>query len=461
MSMNFSRTTDKIKQAAFYIPFTIYFVVFAIAAIIGFKMLDNDQINAYSSFADIFRLLLKVALGFTVAIISIAFIPVLVSFIYYKYQQRKKGIRFDISTDVKESELNQKQTVRLLISPVLKPLFGFIKLRLLYDQKHYSKKFSLLENSRRKFFSTSIEGTYHWTLPQIKEYHVDKAVLYFEDIFQFFSIAVNLPASSHFFTQPTTKGIKDLNVTPRKTEETNTRIDQLRKVEGEFLNYKNFENNDDVRRIVWKIYAKNKELVVRIPEIMDPYASHIYLYASFYSRFNTEGNSAIEIPFLNYFKVVTWSVYQNLVKRGFEVRYIPDQEVAKSKMTDDQQWVKYNISTSKWHQVKDLKTYVKINDASVVMISSLSDADEVKDLMENYGKDITFIFIKLTDSFKNQNIIDWVQWLFVQNQKDDIDVYKRSWALSPLRMKIKENENRLTKILEKYQEAGTGMVSSL
>jgi hypothetical protein len=65
-----------------------------------------------------------------------------------------------------------------------------------------------------------------------------------------------------------------------------------------------------------------------------------------------EGNSAIEIPFLNYFKVVTWSVYQNLVKRGFDVRYIPDQEVAKSKMADDQQWVKYNISTSKWHQVK-------------------------------------------------------------------------------------------------------------
>ncbi|MEJ7676959.1 MAG: hypothetical protein WKG06_03610 [Segetibacter sp.] len=150
-------------------------MVFAIAALIGYKMLDNDEINTYSSFADIFRLLLKVALGFTVAIISIAFIPVLISFLHFIYKQRKTGIRFDIFTDVKESELNQKQTVRLLISPVLKPLFGFIKLRLLYDQKHYSKKFSLLENSRRKFFSTSIEGTFHWTLPQIKEYHVEES----------------------------------------------------------------------------------------------------------------------------------------------------------------------------------------------------------------------------------------------------------------------------------------------
>lgn len=94
------------------------------------------------------------------------------------------------------------------------------------------------------------------------------------------------------------------------------------------------------------------------------------------------------------------------------------------------------------------------------MVSSLSDAEEVKDLIENFGKDITFIFIRLTDSFKNQNMIDWVQWVFVQNQKDDIDVYKRSWALSPLRLKIKENEKKLAAILEKYQEEAGSIVHS-
>ena len=147
-------------------------------------------------------------------------------------------------------------------------------------------------------------------------------------------------------------------------------------------------------------------------------------------------------------------MYQNLVKRGFEVRYVPDQDVAVNKGNDEQQSVKYSISTSSWHRVKDLKTYVKPNDASVVVVSSLTNADEVKDLMENYGKDITFILIELSESFKNQNIVDWVQWLFIQNQKDDIDVYKRSWAISPLRNKLKENEKKLTAIIDKYQEAG-------
>jgi len=453
MNINFEQIREKIKQSGFYIPFTIYFVVFAATAFIGNKLLTQNEINADSSFADIFTLLLKVALWFCVAIILIALLTVLKSFGFFLYKKRKAGIRFDIATDLKESELHQKQTVRLLITPVLKPLFGFIKLRLLYDHSHFSNKFSLLENSNRKFFSTTIEGTYHWPLPEIKEYHVTKAILYFEDVFQFFSIAVNLPARSQFFTHPTSKEVKDLRVLPRKTEETNTRIEQLRKVEGEYLNYKNFENNDDVRRIVWKIYAKNKELVVRIPETMDPYASHVYLYTSFFTKFNITGNSAVEVPFLNYYKVLTWSIYQNLVKQGFDVRYIPDQEVAKSNVADEQQWVKYSISTSKWHQSKDLKTFVKTGDASVVILSSLSDVNEVKDLIENYSKDITFIFIKLSDTFKNQNVIDWVQWLFVKNAKDDIDGYKRGWNFSPWRQRLKDNEHQLEEIVNKYQEA--------
>ncbi|HEX8460827.1 MAG TPA: DUF58 domain-containing protein [Segetibacter sp.] len=453
MKINFLQTRNKIKQAGFYIPFTIYFVVFAVAAFIGGKMLGQNEIHAESSFTDIFTLLLKVATWFCVVIISIALLSVLTSFLFFLYKKKKEGIKFNISTDVKESELHQKQTVRLLITPVLKPLFGFIKLRLLYDRKHFSNKFSILENSSRKFFSTTIEGTYHWPLPEIKEYYVEKAILYFEDVFQFFSIAVNLPAKDQFFTQPTLKDVRDLRVLPRKTEETNTRIEQLRKVEGEFLNYKNFENNDDVRRIVWKIYAKNKELVVRIPEVMDPYASHVYLYASFFSKFNTKGHGTLEVPFLNYYKVITWSVYQNLVKQGFDVRFIPDQEVAKGNLADEQQRVKYSISTSKWQQSKDLKSYVKTSDASVIIISSLSDAEEVKDIIESHGKDIRFIFIKLSDSFKNQNVFDWVQWLFVQDAKNDVEVYKRGWSMSPLRQRLKDNENRLEEIVNKYQEA--------
>lgn len=448
--MSITGIRNGLRRTGFYIPFTLYFFVFVLTAALVGKLLTSNRYDNDTAFEDIFDLLLRVAVLFGSVVITLSFLTVLASFLFHIYKERK-GIDFKLSTDTDAGELHKKQVVRLRIHPVLKPLFGFIKLRLQYDEEHFSEKFSLLEHSKRTFFSTTIEGVYYWPLPEIKEYHIEKAILYFEDVFQFFSIAVDLPTKNHFFTHPTAHNINDLGVLPRKTEDTTTRIEELRRVEGEFLNYKNFEDNDDVRRIVWKIYAKNKELVVRIPEILDPYASHIYLYASFFSHFNVEGSGPIEVPFLNYFKVMAWTIYKDLAKRGFEVRYIQDQEVANSNKADEQQWVKYSISTSRWHTNKDIRTYVKTNDASIVLISSLSDPYQVEELMEKHGNDIRFIFIKLTDSFKQQNLKDWVQWLFVQDEKNDIEKYKRSWVFSNLRLKIEQNERKLSRIIGKYQ----------
>ena len=460
MTFNLSSITGRINRFGFYIPFTIFFAVFATAILFALNLLGKNEINSESSFADIYTLLLKVATYFTLSITLVALFTVLFSFFYFLSVKRKKGIQFQISTDIKESELNQKQIVRLLIEPILKPLFGFIKIRLQYDDQHFSQKFSLIENSRLQFFRNRIEGTYYWPLPEIKEYHIEKVVLYFEDVFQFFSIAVNLPTNTQFFTQPNLKEISELKTHIRKTEDNTIRIDEMRRVDGEYLNYKNFENNDDVRRIVWKIYAKNKELVVRIPEIMDPYASHIYMYTSFFSAFTIDGNSTIEIPFLNYYKTLSWSIYQNLIKQGYEVKYISDQDIAKNNTVDEQQKVKYSISTSRWQTDCNLKSYIKTNNASIVLISSLSNVEEVKELIHQFGNAITFIFIKLSDSFKKQNMIDWVQWLFVENDKDDIDIHKRNWAISTLRFKIKENEKKLEEIVLKKMESGKLKVES-
>ncbi|TDH29308.1 hypothetical protein EXU57_04390 [Segetibacter sp. 3557_3] len=444
---------NQIRKSGFYIPFTLYFLLFLIAGFVAYKWLNSNLREDADAFSDIFRLLLTIALAFAGVLVVLALASVLISFFYFTWNRKKGNVVFKISADHKAGELQHKQTVRLFMKPVIKPLFGFIKLRLQYDQSYFSDKFSLLENSSRKFFNNTLEGTYHWPLPQIKEYHVQKAILYFEDVFQFFSIAVDLPANSHFFTQPSGRKMNDLNVAPRKTEETNTRIEELRKVEGEYLNYKNFEGNDDVRRIVWKIYAKNKELVVRIPEIMDPYASHIYLYATFFTTFNVNGNGAAEVPFLNYFKVFTWTVYQDLVKRGFDVRFIPDHEKQAPNVADEQQAVKYRISTSKWQTNNELRTYCKTSDASVVVIHSMSDPQQVQEILERHGRDISFVFVKLTDSLKSQNPLAWVQWLFVQHEKDDIEKYRIGWNISPLRARVRQNERVIEEIIGKYQNA--------
>lgn len=447
--MNIAGLRKSIKEVSFYIPFTLYFVLLAVAGALCWVLLNSATYQPETSFADIFLLLVKVASTFAIILIAFALLSVLFAWLFFLYYKKKRAINFQLTTDLKESDISQKQTVRLLIKPILKPLFGFLKIRLLYDDDRYSNKFSLVEKSRKTLFATSIDGVYHWPLPEIKEYHVKKAILYFEDFFQFFSIATNVMTSNNFFTHPLANKVNALHVFPRKTEETSTRIEELRRVEGEYLNYKNFEDNDDVRRIVWKIYAKNKELVVRVPEVMDPYASHVYLYASFFTSFNVEGNSIVEIPFLNYLKVQAWTIYQDLVKQGFDVKYIADQEVSKKPAGDEQQAVKYSISTSRWHQNKDLRNYVNTRDAAIILISSLSDAEQLAELVERFGGDIRFVFVKLSDSLQKQNALDWMQWLFVRHQTGDLENYKRIWSLSTMRNKILQNEKSIEAVLNK------------
>ncbi len=389
-----------------------------------------------------------------VALLAVALLTVGFSLMYFLIEKSNGNIKFFINTSgiAKNEDGNQKQGVHLQVSPMLKPFLGFVKLRLKYDGDNYTEKFALAQRSQRKMISTTLDGDYTWSLPEIKEYHLEKVIIYFEDFFQFFSFAVPIPVTDHFYTPPTKENAKNFAISPRKTEDTETRIEELKRVEGEFINYKNFENNDDVRRIVWKIYAKNKELVVRIPEILDPYASQAYLYVSFYNHFNESYNSTVDIYFLNYFKTITWAIYQKLAEQGFEIKYIPDQHASNASFTDEKKMVEYTISTSDWQTDKDIKSYVNMKDASVVVVTSLADAGQVGELLSSATGSTFFVLIKLSNSLQRSYLVGLLKWLFIQQEKNELEKYKTNWQLSLLRPKITQNEKKLAELFSKYDK---------
>lgn len=446
------------KKIGFYIPVTIYFILFLIGIFLGYRWLNKKANIPESAYKDVFSLLLTIALSFCAAIICFGFISVLIAFVFIKLKQKNNKVDFQINQFANE-QTSIEQQFSIKIHPVLKPLLGFIKVRLNYDDTFYSEKFSLINEGNFTFFSLTFNGVYNWNLPEIREYRVQKAIIYFEDFFRFFSLAIRLNTNRTFNTLPETETVKDIKPFPRKTEETVTRIEELKKVEGELINYKNFESNDDVRRIVWKIYAKNKELVVRIPEIMDPYASHIYLYTSFFSSLNVLGNEIFEVPFLNYYKTACWSLYKQLANKGLEVRVVYDQVIPNKNFSSLEEQVQYAITVSKWQQDVGLKEFVKTNNASIIMVSSLSDINEVRELLDQLGNQISFVFVSLTEAFKKQGIFDWLTWAFIQKEKDKTEIYKTNWSVSTLRAKVMENEKEIKELLDKYEKSVVYAVS--
>lgn len=438
-----------IRKAGHFVPFSMYLIVFAAVLIPGYLKLRALSLLPDSAYADIFSLLLTVVLFFSLTIVVFGFLTVFSAFLYFKWKQRRQEIHLLLRT---EANQERHQLIHLELHPILLPLAGFIKIRVFYDGTQISEKFTPISN-QSSFFRFSFKGQFNWNLPEIREYKVEKILIYFEDFFQFFSMATTIDASNRFFISPVQQDLNALKASPRKTEETLTRIEELKRVEGELINYKSFETNDDVRRIVWKIYAKNKELVVRVPEIMDPYASHIYLYASFFTRFATEGNSVIDAPFLNYYKTLCWSVYQQLATKGFEVRYIPDQPIPATNLPSAQEQVRYTITVSHWQDDNNLKDIVKPGNASVLVVSSLSDPEQLREFAESYGNEVSIIFIPLSDALEENSVAGWVKWLFVEHEKDRHASYKTKWSLSPLRYKLKENEKEILSIIKSTSRA--------
>lgn len=449
--MNVTELGRKIRYGSFYIPFRFQLVVLGIALSYAYKWLRATTLLPETAYTAIIDLFITITLYFISALIIIAFITSFLPWLLFILRKKQGQASLKVSTAAKPSIFSKKQEVTIDLQPVMRPLFGYIRLRLEYDNLSISPKFSLLRAGQRSFFSSGLHGIYNWPLPEIKEYKVNGGIIYFEDMFQVFSFTAGLPSQDVFFTQPENDDSTDVSVRPKKTEDTNTRIDQIRKVEGEFLNYKNFEDNDDVRRIVWKIYAKNKELVIRIPETNDPYASHVYFYSSFYNSIGSDLYPTISGVFLNQFKTIVWNAYLQLNKKSLLLKYVPDQP-AKTMFADDPlQKIKYIISTSNWHHDKDLATYFRKDEASVLCISSFTDVEHLENIVSKSGKDLVVIFVELSKTFQSIKVRDWLQWLFVRPSAESVDKLKISWNISPLKRKVTENESRIKRILDKSE----------
>lgn len=448
--MNFTTIKYQLKRIGYFIPFNVHFILLVIALLWAARWLIQNNALPETSRTAIISLFISVTSWFALSILLVSFLTAFLPWIFFLINKKYQKSSVNIKVGENENKFTITRPVAINIDNIIRPLFGYIRLRLFYDGQNISPKFSMVSSrSKKYFFSKKISGIFNWPVKHIKEYDINAAIIYFEDFFQFFSFSAKHSTNGNFFTPPPRVVTNELMVQPKKTEETNNRIEEIRKVEGEFLNYKNFENNDDVRRIVWKIYAKNKELVVRIPETNDPYASHIYFYASFYNALSNDLYEEFNSLFLNYFKTITWNSYEQLSRQKVLLQFVPDQLTKTYYADDPVQKVKYFISTAAWQKQNDLLKYFDKKNASVLCISSFSNAEAVQEIIEKTGKGIAIVFVELTNSFEKIKITTWLQWLFIKPEEKSTDKLKLTFNFSPLKRKMVENEKRIKFLLEK------------
>ncbi len=442
----------KIQYALQYFPFTINTFLCIIAVWWGYKLLYIPPVKGEepSAFMPFIILMGKMVFMFLAGLVIISILSTFYCFFYFLYLRSRKGIKLEVDFNIESKKGKNKLYLNAGLQGAIRPVLGFVNGRLYYDDSLFTDKFSLIANKRKKqsLWREAIIGRSRLNLPDIKEYNLKGGFVYFEDMLHLFSLAVAQPVNGHFYQPPVLSKQYDETVFPKKTETMDVRIEQLRRTEGEYLNYKDFEAGDDVRRIVWKVYARNRELVVRVPELFEPYASHLYFYASFYAPIKTKWLAEGYLKeMLNYYKNNVWTVYDTLSKKEWEMRYVPDQAFnIPEQLTEDEKSARI-ISNSNWHKENTLTHYFNAKHGTVLCITSFTDVLELKNVLEKCDAATIIYFVKLSNALKHNIPLHLIKRLVFMPPKDRLNKLRTRWAFSPIRYQIKKQEKEIELIL--------------
>ena len=445
----------RVQYALQYFPFTLNTALCAVAVWVAYRMLykPTPKGEIPSSLIPFILLMGKMAFWFAVGLIGLSILSTIVSWVHYMMLKRNKQtlLKVSFTTEQVKGKRN-KLYLNATLEGAMRPLLGFVKGRLYYDDNMFTDRFSLLSDKRKEnsIWRAAITGRSRFSLPDIKEYEIRGGFVYFQDMLHLFSLAVKQPMAGHFYQPPVLLHEQDNEVSPKKTETLDVRIEQMRRVEGEYLNYKDFEAGDDVRRIVWKVYARNRELVVRIPEMFEPFASHLYYYASFHAQVKAAwmGEGYMK-EMLNYYKNSVWTVYDTLAKKEWQMRYVPDQNFQIPEHLEDGEKAAHIVSNSTWHQDKELNQYFNPKHGTVLCISSFTDPVELDNLLEKCDSSTIIYFVKTSNVFRHFAPLDWVSRIILQPSPDRLSRLRSRWLFSPMRLQVHRKEKEIETLLKK------------
>lgn len=454
----FSKIIRRLRYLWQYVPFTANTLLIGLAIWLGYRYLfarkpaPGAEENV-SSFLPFILLMGRLLFWFLVLLLMLSLLSTFAAWLWYLLRRNngKAKLQLDFSNEVKGRRGRNRLFVNAALPGAFRPMLGFVKGRLFYDDYMLTGKFPLLGSRTRsnRFFRSAIAGKSRLLLPDIREYQLRGAFVFFEDMLRLISLPARELKANQFYQPPMVVRQEEQTVQPRKTESMDVRIDELRRVEGELLNYKSFESGDDVRRIVWKVYAKNRDLVVRTPELFEPYASHLYFYASFYAGMaHTWLDSPFMAELLNFYKNRVYTIYDALSKKEWELRYVPDQPATLPETLSPAEKAARIISASQWQQDHPLHQYFKTRQGAVLCVSSLCDPNELRQSLEQCSTGTVVYYVALSKTFRHLIFWGWFKRIIFLPPKDRLNRLRTRWTFSPLKYQLKSRERMIEKVLE-------------
>ncbi len=438
---------EQFKYIMQFFPLRLNFFVFLFFMVVIYRF-ANQPAAETSSFHHFLVLMSKVGFGILVLILIISLLSTIASCIYFIRHREY----FHVRISDKDTQNEQPQIeVHTYMDKILRPILGSIQVRYEYNEYHLSSPFVLgRENSYTLFPSIGHQSSI--TLPNIKEYKLDAALLNFQDLFRFFSFTFRNVIQSQFTNLPKKVNTQITLVEPKSTEHDTFRTNALRKISGEWLEYKKYEASDDIRRIVWKAFAKSKELIIRKQEVFSPYASHINCYATFFTKkqFSEKSSDAMA----DYYKNFIWSFFKELLHSDMEVKlHFEELRLGVS----EEGLIAEQISRAHWQNEILPSRFFNAKKGSIFFLHSLLPIEELEKIVQQCGKNTLILYVDLTAVFNQYNKMAlWKRFFLKPKHKYDEELLA-DWNKNPMRIRL-QREIKKHKLLLNNSLAETEII---
>lgn len=259
------------------------------------------------------------------------------------------------------------------------------------------------------------------------------------DIFNLFQITLKFETFFNIIKPPQTLAIEELELPKQAASQDPEQLVSAPPNEGNLSKIKPFESGDDIRRIVWRVFAKDKSIMVRILEMEKAYYQHFKILGIFQNDFISLTNTLSDTALLTSYKNYIWTVYQK-VKEDIKQPLIFNADWKRSD-TADLQEIEHLITESNWHT--NNLTALNVFDHNIFIIPSNINIATLEELGRQ--KNACFIFIRLAIPKQAASRINFTS-LFIKSTKEEISFYKNS--RSSLNKQLLANEERIIQFLE-------------
>lgn len=396
---------------------------------------------------------LKVIFWSTIILVAFSGITLLVSWLIFRARLKSGKLKVSIQLTGNRTPEAGVVPVEAIISNMLRPLLGTVQVRIIFPEWNISERILLDENKRSLFnpFNT-VSGKAKLDLHHRGLHEVEEVQVVLTDMLKMICLPVVMHSGNKLLTLPKELKQENFEIFPTATEEQDVRIHIPRRVQGEFLNYKNFESGDDIRRIVWKIYAKNGELVVRIPETRDPYASHVYICPAFYNELISDFDMDAGKELLNAYKDSLRQVFDAVKKNQYSVKMLKDQEAQMNTGDADVSDDLFFLATAHWQRDNRPAEVFDTSKAAVICLSSAAPVEEIESLIQKLPMHVPVMVFALSTSLGPVFRFSFGK-IFFKGKPHPLDDVKKSWWISPLRKRLIVNEDRIRQVLRQRGNA--------